>query len=160
MYRIFVLAVTRGKIFSYHLLRIERKRKLNHCGHLINTKMNLTSLLTCSGNYLLIVQGEITLSLSDNFVLNSTNWCYWSGAPCGFSGRFEEGSFRMKTKMKICSNLYWRITMRRSQISGLLKNEDFLLPYLLKMKIAFLKLLKTEDLKTPLENVKKMKTMS
>ena len=28
------------------------------------------------------------------------------------------------------------------------------------MKIAFLKLLKTEDLKTPLENVKKMKTMS
>ena len=30
----------------------------------------------------------------------------------------------------------------------------------MKMKIAFLKLLKTEDLKTPLKNVKKMKTMS
>ena len=27
------------------------------------------------------------------------------------------------------------------------------------MKIAFLKLLRTEDLKTPLKNVKKMKTM-
>ena len=44
--------------------------------------------------------------------------------------------------------------------SGLLKNEDYQLPHLLKMKIAFLKLLKTEDLKTPLKNVKKMKTMS
>ena len=28
------------------------------------------------------------------------------GAPCGFSGRFEDGSFSMKTKMKICSNLH------------------------------------------------------
>ena len=46
------------------------------------------------------------------------------------------------------------------QIFGLLKNEGYQLPYLLKMDIAFLKLLKTEDLKTPLKNVKKMKTMS
>ena len=29
--------------------------------------MNLTSLLICGGSYLLIEQGEITLSLSDNF---------------------------------------------------------------------------------------------
>ena len=56
--------------------------------------------------------------------------------------------------MKICSNLHWRMKMWRTQISGLLKNEDYRLPHLLKMKIAFLKLLKTEDLKTPLKNVK------
>ena len=76
------------------------------------------------------------------------------GAPCGFSGRFEDGSFSMKTKM-ICSNLHWRMKMWRTQISGLLNNEDYQLPHLLKMKIAFLKLLKTEDLNTPLKNVKK-----
>ena len=50
--------------------------------------------------------------------------------------------------------------MRRTQISGLLKNEDYRLPHLLKMKIAFSKLLKTEDLKTLCKNVMKMKTMS
>ena len=82
------------------------------------------------------------------------------GAPCGFSRRFEDGSFSMKTKMKICSDLHWRREMWRTQISGLLKKEDYQLPHLLKMKIAFLKLLKTEDLKTHLKNVKKMKTMS
>ena len=35
-------------------------------------------------------------------------------------------------------------------MSGLLKNEDYQLPSMLKIKIAFSKLLKTEDLKTPL----------
>ena len=50
--------------------------------------------------------------------------------------------------------------MRRIQISYLLNNEDYQLPHLLKVKIAFLKLLKTEDLKTHLKNVKKMKTMT
>ena len=50
--------------------------------------------------------------------------------------------------------------MRRTQISGLLKNEDYKLPQLLKTKIAFLKLLKTEELKTHIKNVKKRKTMS
>ena len=49
--------------------------------------------------------------------------------------------------------------MWRTQISGFLKNEDYKLPQLLKMKIAFLKLLKTEELKTHIKNVKKMKTM-
>ena len=83
------------------------------------------------------------------------------GAPCRFSGRFEDGSFSLKTKMKTCSNLNWRMKMWRTQISSLLKNEDYRLPHLLKMKIAFLKLLKTGELKTPLENVKKInKTMS
>ena len=62
--------------------------------------------------------------------------------------------------MKIRSNLHWRMKMWRTQISGLLKYEDYQLPHLLKMKIAFLKPLKTEDLKTPLKDVKKMKTMS
>ena len=62
--------------------------------------------------------------------------------------------------MKICSHLHWRMKMWRTQISGLLKNEDYQLPHLLNMKIAFLKLLKTEDSKTRLRNVKKMKTMS
>ena len=42
----------------------------------------------------------------------------------------------------------------------MLKNEGYQLPDLLKIKIAFLKLLKTEDLKTPIKNVKKMKAMS
>ena len=41
--------------------------------------------------------------------------------------------------------------MWRTQISDLLKNEDYQLSHLLKMKIAFLKLLKTEDLKTHLK---------
>ena len=72
-------------------------------------------------------------------------------APCGFSRRFEDGSFSMQTKMKICSNLHWWMKMWRTQISGLLKNEDNQLPHLLKMKIPFLTLLKTEDLKTPLK---------
>mgnify|MGYP001796337641 CR=1 FL=1 len=62
--------------------------------------------------------------------------------------------------MKICSNLHWRMKMWRTQISGLLKNDDYQLLHLLNMKIAFLKLLKTEDLKTPLKDVKKMKTVS
>ena len=48
----------------------------------------------------------------------------------------------MKTKMKIYS---------RSE-------EDHKLPYLLKMKIAFLKLFEIEDLKLPHKNVTKMKT--
>ena len=77
------------------------------------------------------------------------------GAPCGFSGRFEDGSFSMMTKMKICNNLHWRMKMWRTQISGLLKNEY----YRLKMKIAFIKLLKTEELKTCLKIVKKVKIM-
>ena len=50
--------------------------------------------------------------------------------------------------------------MQRIQISDLLKNEDYQFAHLLKMKIAISKLLKTEDLKTPLKTVKKMKTMS
>ena len=48
----------------------------------------------------------------------------------------------------------------KTQISGLLKNEYFQLPHLWEMKIDFLKQLKTEGLKTPLKNVKQMKTMS
>ena len=97
---------------------------------------------------------DITSSEVSDFLVTKV------GARCGFSGRFEDGSFSMKTKMKICSNLHWRMKMWRTQISGLLKNEDYQLPHLLKMKIAFLKLLKTEDLKTPLKNVKKVKIMS
>ena len=50
--------------------------------------------------------------------------------------------------------------MLRTLIFGLLKNEDYQLPHLLKMKTAFLKMWKTKDLKTPLKIVKKMKTMS
>ena len=42
----------------------------------------------------------------------------------------------------------------------ILKNEDYNVPYLLKMKFLFLKLLKTEDLNINFENVKKMKTTS
>ena len=88
--------------------------------------------------------------------------CLFFGAPTPsrFSGKFEDCSFRMKTKMKICPNLHWRIKVWRTQISGLLKNEDYNLPHLLKRKIAFLELLKTEDLKSSIKNVKKMKTMS
>ena len=42
----------------------------------------------------------------------------------------------------------------------MLKNEDKTLPHLLKMKNAFWKKLKTEDLKSPVKYVKKMKTAS
>ena len=41
-----------------------------------------------------------------------------------------------------------------------LKNEDKTLPHLLKMKIAFCKMLKTEDMKTHVKDTKKMKTAS
>ena len=97
---------------------------------------------------------------STKMLLKIASWEFMTriGAPCRFSGRFEDGSFSMKTKMKICSNLQWRMKMWRTQISGLLKNEDYQLPRLLKMKIAFLKLLKTGDLKTPLKKLLKMKT--
>ena len=61
--------------------------------------------------------------------------------------------------MKISSHLHWLMKMWRTQISGLLKNKDHQPSHLLQRKIAFLKLLKIEDLKTPLENVKKMKTI-
>ena len=37
----------------------------------------------------------------------------------------------------------------------MLKNEDKALPHFLKMKIAFGKMLKTEDLKSPVEDGKK-----
>ena len=40
------------------------------------------------------------------------------------------------------------------------KNEDETLPHLLKMKIAFWKMLKTEDLKSAVKDAKKMKTVS
>ena len=60
--------------------------------------------------------------------------------------------------MKICSNLHWRMKMWRTQFSSMLKNEDEFLPHLLKMKNAFWKKLKTEDLKSSVKYVKKMKT--
>ena len=50
-------------------------------------------------------------SHSDLFLDLSKN-----GAPCRFSGRFEDGSFSMKTKMKICFNPHWRMRMWRIQI--------------------------------------------
>ena len=62
--------------------------------------------------------------------------------------------------MKICSNLHWRMKMWRTQFSSMLRNEDEFLPHLLKMKNAFWKKLKTEDLKSPVKYVKKMKTTS
>ena len=61
--------------------------------------------------------------------------------------------------MKIYSSLHLRMKMVwRTQIFGLLKNEDYQLPHLLKMNIAYLKLLETEDLKPPFINLKKMET--
>ena len=45
-----------------------------------------------------------------------------------------------------------------NSISHILKNEDHKVSYLLVIKIAFPKLLKTEDLKIPHKIVKKMKT--
>ena len=95
------------------------------------------------------------------------------GAPCGFSGRFEDANLSLKTEMKICSNLHWKMKMWKTQFSAILKNEDVknlifcvlknedkTLPHLLKMKNAFWKKLKTEDLKNPVKYVKKMKTAS
>ena len=62
--------------------------------------------------------------------------------------------------MKIHFHLYWRVKMWRTQIFGLLKSEDYKLSHLSKMKIAFWKLVKTEDLKIPIKNAKKMKIRS
>ena len=71
------------------------------------------------------------------------------GAPCGFSRRFEDGIDSLRTKMKISLILSWRTKIWRTQLSHMLKKENHKLPYLLKMKTAFPKLLKTEDLKIP-----------
>ena len=46
------------------------------------------------------------------------------GAPCGFSGRFENGNYSLQTKMKISFTLYWRMKMWRTQFSQMLKSED------------------------------------
>ena len=69
---------------------------------------------------------------------------YWlstdcNGAPCGFTGRFEDVNFSLKIKMKIYSSLHWRIKMWRIRISCMLKNEDQTLPHFLKTKTTFLK---------------------
>ena len=59
------------------------------------------------------------------------------GAPCGFSGRFGDGSFSMKTKLKIRSNLHSIMKMRGTHLSGSLKSEDYELSYVSKMTTAF-----------------------
>ena len=48
----------------------------------------------------------------------------------------------------------------KNSFSCMLKNEDKTLPHLLKMKASLLKMLKTEDLMTPVKDAKKMKTAS
>ena len=82
-----------------------------------------------------------------------------SRAPCGFSRRFEDVVLTWRRRWRFVPTYIKEWRLWRTQISGLLKNEDYQLPHLLKVKIAFSKLLKTEDLKTPLKNVKKMKTV-
>ena len=72
-----------------------------------------------------------------------------SGAPCRFSGRFEDANFGMKAKMKIYFTLCWRTKMWRTQFSHILNNENHKLPYSLKMKITFPKLLKTKIWRSP-----------
>ena len=59
---------------------------------------------------------------------------------CRFSGRFEDGKFCLKTKMKISFTLHWRLKMWRTQIYFMLKNENNHFQNLLKMKMAFLKI--------------------
>ena len=54
----------------------------------------------------LIISVNSRYQRRDVFKLNPCNDIKIIGAPCGFSGRFEDGSFSMKTKMKICSNLH------------------------------------------------------
>ena len=38
------------------------------------------------------------------------------GAPCGFSGRFEDAKLSLKMKVEICSNLHWRLKMWENSI--------------------------------------------
>ena len=38
-----------------------------------------------------------------------------NGAPCRFSVRFEDAIFSLKTNMKICSNLQWRLNVWRTE---------------------------------------------
>ena len=63
-----------------------------------------------------------------------------------FSLAHNEKHFFIRMIMMPIQVLKKRMKMWGTQMSGLLKNEDYELPLLLKMKIAFLKLLRTEDL--------------
>ena len=72
------------------------------------------------------------------------------GAPCRFSGRFEDSSSLSEDKDEdFISDEYVK-----NHISFMVKNENYYFQSLLKMKMAFLK---KEDLKTPVKIVKKMK---
>ena len=80
-------------------------------------------------------------------------------APCGFFGRFEGRQFQHEDEGEDpFQPLHWRMKMWRTHLSGLLKSEDYKLSHMSKMKTAFWKLVKTEDLKIPIKNEKKMKT--
>ena len=48
----------------------------------------------------------------------------------------------------------------KNSFSCMLKNEDKTLPHLLKTKTSLLKMLKTDDLKIPVKDAEKMKTVS
>ena len=74
-------------------------------------------------------------------------------APCGFSGRFQDSSFLSDDK----DEDFFSDEDVKNHISFMAKNEDHHFQSLLKMKMAFFKFLKNEDLKTPVKIVKKMK---
>ena len=60
-----------------------------------------------------------------------------------------------RSRLKFGFNIHWRMKMWRTQFDCMLMNEDQTLPNLLKTKVAFWKVLKTENMKSP---VKKTKT--
>ena len=77
------------------------------------------------------------------------------GAPCGFSGRFEDSrSLSENNDEDFISDEDEDV---KNHISFMVKNEDYHFQSLLKMKMAFFKFLKKEDLKTPVKIVKKIK---
>ena len=81
------------------------------------------------------------------------------GLPAGFR-RFEDGSFSMKTKVKIRSNVHSRMKMWRTRLYGLLNSEDYKLSHMSRMTTAFWKLVKTDNLKIPITKKRKMKTLT
>ena len=59
----------------------------------------------------------IDLRIMKDSNVKGNKYCDTSkGARCGFSGRFEDPDLSWKMKMKICSNLHWRLKMWKNSI--------------------------------------------
>ena len=98
---------------------------------------------------------DVNPSSSGLFLLLTQNIsAYWIFS-MGYQ-KIEAANFSCRrSRLKFCFNIHWRMKMWRTQFDCMLMNEDQALPNLLKTKVAFWKVLKTENMKSP---VKKTKT--